>query len=373
MKHLKYFRESANSDGFVTDEEEIRAKLKGMGVVFPSLDFDPIRVDPDGTVNIKSSDSVDLTVDLEPWLISSGVERLPVKFGFVSGAFFLCSRDHNPGKIKLTTLEGSPHTCREFEARGLKITNLVGGPKNVEWRYVCDSCDRLTSLQGGPQSSGEFYCSYTAIRDFTGLGNDIPVLWCDGTPSLISTKGIPMGVENFCVANCRNLTLPEDLEKLDKDNMKDQMSTTSEPDFSGTPIEVLIQSFIDIRDPLVRCRVSFYGEAFINFLYSLDYGYVKMIGGKPCVIQWKFEEALAELDMKLPNYYVGHKSYTKNPTLILNGSFEKIAYWLVDEKGRYRTSREWAEWQAFLGRAEKGGGRRPKKNYDRPPRSWRKS
>lgn len=361
MKHLKYFGESLNTgSGFLTDHDEIRAILTEM------RSADDYEIEADGTVNFPNRG-----VFLGRWLRDSGVTRLPFKFGRVGGHFSLNDSSKYANKIKLTTLEGCPHTCFGFEANYLYyLTNLEGGPEHVKYTYDITGCEGITSLVGGNFKCEELHCSGTSIRDFTGLREGLETIECKETPSLISTKGIPPTVGLIDFTKCENLALPEDMEKFDKDFIKSQQSEGIEFCFDGTPLDVLIKCFIPIDDPVMRSKVMFYNEALIDFLYSLDYNYVKMVGDQPCIIKWKFEEALDELGLKLPLHRDASHKPTTNLTLFDGSVYKKIAYKFVDEKGRIRTSMNWARWRAFWKTADKGEGRYPKFDYDRPPRNW---
>ena len=80
------------------------------------------------TVNSDGSIDVDGNVDLA----GSGLTKLPLKFGNVTGNFYCYNN-------QLTTLEGSP--------------------KEVGGDFYC-SDNQLTSLKGGPAKlGGNFYCS----------------------------------------------------------------------------------------------------------------------------------------------------------------------------------------------------------------------
>jgi hypothetical protein len=90
------------------------------------------------TINSDGSIDIDGDVDLT-YKIS---EKLPLKFGDVSGDFY-CR--HN----NLTSLEGCPES--------------VGGD------FAC-SDNKLTSLEGCPKSvGGHFYCGFNKIETFEGL------------------------------------------------------------------------------------------------------------------------------------------------------------------------------------------------------------
>ena len=90
-------------------------------------------------------------VDLEKQL--GNIEKLPVKFGKVSG-FFSCYRNN------LTTLEGCPnYVGGHFSCEDNKLTTLEGCPRYVEYVFSC-SDNNLTTLKGIEKCEiiGDFYC-----------------------------------------------------------------------------------------------------------------------------------------------------------------------------------------------------------------------
>jgi hypothetical protein len=183
MKHLKYFGESVNTgSGFLTDHDEIRAILTQMRAT------DEYEIEADGTVNFPNG------VFLGRWLRESGVTRLPIKFGRVGGHFSLNDSFIFDERIKLTTLEGCPHTCISFTANYVKVTSLEGGPERVLGIYDITGCEGITSLVSGQIQCEELLCTGTSIKDFTGLLEGVVSIECKYTPSLISTKGIPSTV-----------------------------------------------------------------------------------------------------------------------------------------------------------------------------------
>ena len=78
-------------------------------------------------------------------------EKLPVKFGKVSGSFS-CSCN------KLKTLEGSPKSVVGFFCNDNKLTSLEGSPTQVGSHFYCFG-NKLTSLEGCPtRIGGNFSC-----------------------------------------------------------------------------------------------------------------------------------------------------------------------------------------------------------------------
>jgi hypothetical protein len=88
-------------------------------------------INPDGTVD------VDVHVDLS----FKRLEKLPLKFGKVSGNFWC----HNN---QLTSLEGCPNTVGgNFRCYNNQLTTLEGCPRTVGGNFWCD-VNQLTTLEG---------------------------------------------------------------------------------------------------------------------------------------------------------------------------------------------------------------------------------
>ncbi len=98
-------------------------------------------------------------VNVPNWSVRSFtfMDHLPVQFGYVKGMFDVSGSG-------LISLEGSPHTVDHgFYCRGLKITNLVGGPQHVRGDYWCTENPQLESLEGCPLTlKGKFIVRYTS-------------------------------------------------------------------------------------------------------------------------------------------------------------------------------------------------------------------
>ena len=95
-------------------------------------------------------------VDLEKQL--GNIEKLPVKFGKVSG-FFSCYRNN------LTTLEGCPnYVGGDFLCYENKLTTLEYCPKYVGGGFSCSN-NKLTTLKGIEKCEiiGDFYCRKNKI------------------------------------------------------------------------------------------------------------------------------------------------------------------------------------------------------------------
>ena len=103
-------------------------------------------VDVDGDVNLSDRD----------------LDKLPLKFGIVTG-YFYCQWN------KLTSLEGSPKEVGGyFYCHYNKLKSLQGGPKIVVGSFDC-SDNQLISLEGGPKEvGGGFYCYSNKLSSLKG-------------------------------------------------------------------------------------------------------------------------------------------------------------------------------------------------------------
>ncbi len=106
--------------------------------------------------NYTINDDMSIDVDGDVNLSFSGLVKIPLIFGNVTG-YFLCI--HN----KLTTLEGSPtNVGGSFHCCHNKLTSLMGAPVTVGGSFYCTVND-LTSLEGSPNMvGGDFYCLWNA-------------------------------------------------------------------------------------------------------------------------------------------------------------------------------------------------------------------
>jgi hypothetical protein len=128
-----------------------------------------------GTYELKDG-LYNVTGDVE---LIKKVEKLPVKFGKVTGSFDcdrnnLKSLDGSPISVgfnfycyanNLTSLEGSPKRVGgDFYCSSNNLTNIEGFPKWVGGDIFCSN-NNLTSLEGSPISiGGNFYCDNSLKR-----------------------------------------------------------------------------------------------------------------------------------------------------------------------------------------------------------------
>ena len=102
----------------------------------------------------------------------SGFEKLPIKFGEVTGNFMLNCTD-------LKSLEGSPREIRgTFYCKGHDIPTLEGGPEIIGGDFIFLN-NGLVSLEGAPKRVG---------GDFS-FGNDTERYSHIGQNNITSFKG----------------------------------------------------------------------------------------------------------------------------------------------------------------------------------------
>jgi hypothetical protein len=107
---------------------------------------------------INSDDTIDVDGYVNLIGILGNMEKLPVKFGKVSGSFY-CHRN------KLTTLEGCPnYVDGDFTCDDNKLATLEHSPKYVGGNFSCDN-NKLTTLKGIEKCEiiGGFYCGNNKI------------------------------------------------------------------------------------------------------------------------------------------------------------------------------------------------------------------
>jgi hypothetical protein len=111
------------------------------------------------TINSDGTIDVDGGVDLS----RKNIDKLPLKFGKVTGHFY-CNNN------QLTSLEGCPTELGgDFDCSRNQLTSLEGCPTEVGGYFSC-SGNQLTSLEGCPREvGGNFSCSYNKLVDVKGF------------------------------------------------------------------------------------------------------------------------------------------------------------------------------------------------------------
>ena len=254
--------------------------------------------------------------------------KLPLKFGNV--------RRFHVYSCLITTLEGSPHTSGFFRIYDTQITDLVGGPKTVG-RYILTDNRQLVSLRGlgqdiaaleilgSPITSLEGCPSYiynyfsveeTEITDLVGGPKEINDGDCHiGGEKITSLEGIP-NVGGSLELVCPNVYDPSPLRNLE---VKNGIQIWG-------PIASLVAFFytIDGKGDYDDFDDGFFtiDDSWEKFKNSLDYNYVRQKGEEWVIIHFKFLEALSELDIT-----------PEDLDSDIREMFMVGDYWFMDEEG----------------------------------------
>ena len=116
-----------------------------------------------GIKNYTINEDGTIDVDGDVNLSGKNIDKLPLKFGKVTGNF-------NCSYNQLTSLEGSPSEVGgDFICYQNKLTSLEGSPSRVGGSFYCSS-NKLTSLEGSPKRvDGDFLCHYNQLVDVKGF------------------------------------------------------------------------------------------------------------------------------------------------------------------------------------------------------------
>ncbi len=136
-----------------------------------------------GTTTINSDGSID--VDGSVCLYGLKLTKIPYKFGIVTGEFD-CS-DNN-----LTSLEGCPRYTYDFYCSDNKLLkSLEGGPEEVVRLFSCPS-NGLLSLKGAPKVvGGSFVCSGNKLTSLKGAPMIIGMALDCSNNQLTTLEGAP--------------------------------------------------------------------------------------------------------------------------------------------------------------------------------------
>jgi hypothetical protein len=140
-----------------------------------------------GVVNV--NDDVNLSL--------SGLYKIPIQFGIVSGRF-------NCSSNKLTILDGcSKKVCGDFFCGYNLLTSLKGGPIEVGGYFNCSN-NQLTSLEGAPNKINDgFNCSNNNLESLEGGPIEVSLHFNCQNNKLISLEGSPkkLGDKFYCENN----------------------------------------------------------------------------------------------------------------------------------------------------------------------------
>jgi len=161
-KNLKIFDAEDNAVDSIPGiyiQEEINSNLNIINKARQYIDIDNISVyEKFGISNYKENADGTVDVDDDVDISQNELEKIPIKFGKVSGSFY-CSSN------QLTTLEGAPKSVGlDFVCGFNQLTTLEGAPKSVGLDFVCSS-NQLTTLEGAPRKvGGSFYCDGNPVE-----------------------------------------------------------------------------------------------------------------------------------------------------------------------------------------------------------------
>ena len=202
MKYIKSFNESQTLT-YPREEHEV---LRLLQLITPKLGdntdiLQRCEVNSKGEVDVFSGNIV-ISPEISPE--TKDLKHLPIKFGHVSGTFRFGASVWSPlGTLNITTLQGSPENCQNFDATNTKITDLNGGPKYVTGNYRVNHVGYLKSLEGGPtEVGGGFYFSQTGVKSLKGSPKRVGIFGCN-TNNIKSLVGGPEHVDGtYDVGNC---------------------------------------------------------------------------------------------------------------------------------------------------------------------------
>jgi hypothetical protein len=118
-------------------------------------------------INVYDYDICDGVVHVVGDVDISGLDSIPVQFGYVSG---------------------------DFDCYGNKLTSLEGCPSEVGGSFDCSN-NNLKSLKGCPSEvGGHFYCSYNNLKSLKGCPSEVGGHFDCNDNQLTSLNGGPMEV-----------------------------------------------------------------------------------------------------------------------------------------------------------------------------------
>lgn len=288
MRYLKRFNESAT---FLTDKEEI-------GKIMKDLKVDDYDIEEDGSVNI----NWDIDITFDKINHHKGDRKfdetvLPIKFNHVGGEFRFRGYTLRP---TLTSLEGSPKSCRSFRILTAKITNLQGSPIIVEESFEC-SYTLITSLEGCPRHIPQTLDVYSnKLTDFRGGPEEVGENLIATSNPLTSLEGLPKIIGSRLHIDSPLLWDPTPLR-----NVQHESIVTG-----GTKIDHLIELFYNLHNHRRTYPYGFANELpYQTFIESLDYNWIKGDVNDPKIDLFRFMEALDEFGLSLNNLKPDHRQF----------------------------------------------------------------
>jgi hypothetical protein len=170
---------------------------------------------------INKDGSIDVSGDVN--LSYKGLSELPLKFRNITGDFFC---DNN----KLTSLEGCPQSVGHFFCSYNQLKTLEGSPQSVDGYFSC-SYNQLSSLEGSPRKvGGDFECYNNQLRSLEGSPQSVDGDFSCYNNKLTSLDGCPKSVAGgFWCDN--NPCYPIYQEWIDTDRKDELMDMMGDYDF----------------------------------------------------------------------------------------------------------------------------------------------
>jgi len=238
----------------------------------------------------------DGTIDVDGSVFIGGpriINRLPLKFGKVTGYFFI-------HKNKLTTLEGCPQEVGgEFNCSNQELTSLEGSPIKVGGNFNCSN-NKLVSLEGGPKEvGGHFWCYDNKLTSLKGSPSYVNSFSCNSN-ELTSLEGSPIRVDgDFLCCNNKLTSLEGGPIYVGEGFDCEENNLIS---LEGGPTEFGEDfNFYCEENPIYKVYELF--PDYKSFMDSLDYNYLR----GSSIDKKRLEEALGEFDIKMPKRISGWK------------------------------------------------------------------
>ncbi len=142
---------------------------------------------------IKDDGSVDVDGDVR--IIGTNLDKLPIKFGRVTG-YFLCFN------LGLKTLEGSPYYVGDsFDCSSNKLVNLKYSPVEVVKHFDCSN-NNLKSLEGlSSEIGGNLYCPFNNLKELDSVSNIEGEINCDNDVDISTFSGYCRKIYNHYAVN----------------------------------------------------------------------------------------------------------------------------------------------------------------------------
>lgn len=143
--------------------------------------------------NYKINDDGSVDVDGDVRIIGTNLDKLPIKFGRVTG-YFLCFN------LGLKTLEGSPYYVGDsFDCSSNKLVNLKYSPVEVVKHFDCSN-NNLKSLEGlSSEIGGNLYCPFNNLKELDSVSNIEGEIHCDSFTNVLKFSGYCKKIDNHYI------------------------------------------------------------------------------------------------------------------------------------------------------------------------------